>query len=76
MEEAHQGRDKATLEVVMKVARPLTHSQLEGLGLPTAQAIMPPSAVGPSQLPAAEAVQPPVVVASQLPQPMLPPSAA
>ena len=32
MEEAHQGRDAATLEVVMEAARPLTRGQLEGLG--------------------------------------------
>ena len=38
MEEARQGRDVATLEVVREAARPLTHSQLEGLGGRTEQA--------------------------------------
>ena len=35
VEEAGQGRDGATLEVVMEVVGLLTHSQLEGLGAPT-----------------------------------------
>ena len=34
VEEAHQGRDAATLEVVMEAATLLTHGQLEGLGVP------------------------------------------
>ena len=33
VEKAHQGRNVATLEVVMKAAKPLTHGQLEGLGV-------------------------------------------
>ena len=32
MEEARQGRDAATLEVVMEAAGPLPCGQLEGLG--------------------------------------------
>ena len=31
-EEAHQGRNMATLEVVIEAASPLMHGQLEGLG--------------------------------------------
>ena len=38
VEEARQGRDAATLEVVMEAAGPLTCSQLEGLGARTRQA--------------------------------------
>ena len=51
----------------------LTHGQLEGLGAPTSQAVMPPWAVGPSWLSMAAAVQPCVVVATQPPHPPLPP---
>ena len=61
MEEAHQGRDVATLEVVMEAAGPLTHGQLEGLGAHTGQAH--PEATRPSHLPMAAVVQPPMVVA-------------
>ena len=32
VEEAHQGRDVATLELVIEAAGPLTYGQLEGLG--------------------------------------------
>ena len=39
MEEARQGRDAATLEVVMEAAGPLTYSQLEGLGVHAGQAL-------------------------------------
>ena len=38
VEEARQGRDAATLEVVMEAAGPLTHGQLEGLGARARQA--------------------------------------
>ena len=38
MEEARQGRDAATLEVVMEAAGPLTRGQLEGLGARARQA--------------------------------------
>ena len=37
-EEARQGRDAATLEVVMEAAGPLTRGQLEGLGARAGQA--------------------------------------
>ena len=33
VEEARQGRDMATLEMVMEAASPFTHDQLEGLGV-------------------------------------------
>ena len=38
VEEARQGRDGATLELVMEAAGQLTHGQLEGLGVRTGQA--------------------------------------
>ena len=38
MEEARQGRDAATLEVVIEAARLLTHAQLKGLGVHAGQA--------------------------------------
>ena len=38
MEEARQGRDAVTLEVVMEAAGPLTSGQLEGLGARSGQA--------------------------------------
>ena len=41
IDEAHQGRDIATLEVVMEAARFLTHSQLESLGALAGQVVMP-----------------------------------
>ena len=61
MEEACQGRDAATLEVVMEVAGPLTCGQLEGLGVHAGQA--QPEATGLSHPPMAMVVQPPMVVA-------------
>ena len=61
MEEARQGRDAATLEVVMEAAGPLTHGQLEGLGARTRQ--VQPQLTMPSHLPMATAVELPVVVA-------------
>ena len=60
MEESCQGRDAATLEVVMNAAGPLTHGQLEGLGAYAGQAH--PKAVKPSRLPMAVVVQPTMVV--------------
>ena len=60
MEKARQGRDAATLEVVMEAAGPLTHSQLEGLGARTRQAH--PEVARLSHLPMAVALQPPMVV--------------
>ena len=42
MEDQQQGRDVATLEVVMEAAVPLKRSQLEGLGMPTRQAVVSP----------------------------------
>ena len=60
-EEAHQGRDAATLEVVMEAAGPLTHGQLEGLGACAGQAH--PKVTRPSCSPMATVVQPPMVVA-------------
>ena len=60
-EEAHQGRDAATLEVVREAAGLLIHSQLEGLGAHARQAH--PKVAGPSHPFAAVAVQPPMVVA-------------
>ena len=60
-EEAHQGRDAATLEVVMEAAGSLIHGQLEGLGARAGQAHA--KVVGPSGSTMAVAFQPPVVVA-------------
>ena len=40
--EARQGKDAATLEVVMEAAEPLTHSQLEGFGMLSKQVFAPP----------------------------------
>ena len=37
-EEAHQGRDAATLEVVMETAGMLMYGEVEGLGVRTRQA--------------------------------------
>ena len=45
---AHQGRDVATLELVMEATGQLTYSQPEGLGVPTIQAAAPPLGAGPS----------------------------
>ena len=59
-EDAHQGRDAATLEVVMEATGPLTHGQLEGLGAHTRQAH--PEVAGPSCLSTAVVVQLHVVV--------------
>ena len=61
VEEARQARDAATLEVVMEAAGPLTHGQLEGLGVCTWQAHL--QVTMPSCPPVAAAVQTPVVVA-------------
>ena len=61
VEEAHQGGDAATLGVVIKAAGPLTHGQLEGLGMRARQAHA--EVTGPSCPPTAMAVQLPVVVA-------------
>ena len=61
MEEARQGRDAPTLEVVMEAAGPLTCGQLEGLGVCTGQAHA--KVTGQSHLPMATAIQPPMVVA-------------
>ena len=61
VEEVHQGRDVATLEVVMEAAGPLTCGQLEGLGARAGQAH--PNGAGPSHPSVAVAFQPPVVVA-------------
>ena len=41
-EEAHQGRDAATLEVVIEAAESLVNGQLEGLGVLARQVIAPP----------------------------------
>ena len=59
-EEAHQGSDVATLEVVIEAAGPLTHGQLEGLGVRTAK--VHPEVVRLSHPPMAVAVQLPIVV--------------
>ena len=61
VEEARQGKDAATLEVVVEAAGPLMHGQLEGLGVHAGQAH--PKTAGPSHPFAAVAVQLPVVVA-------------
>ena len=61
MEEARQGRDAATLKVVMEAAKLLTCGQLEALGAHTGQAH--PKVAGLSHLPTAVVVQMPVVVA-------------
>ena len=45
----------------MEAARPLKHSQLEGLGAPTIQVVAPPLVAGLSQLLMAEVFQPPMV---------------
>ena len=42
VEEARQGRDVASLEVVMGAAGLLTFGQLEGLGVLTGRVIAPP----------------------------------
>ena len=41
-ENAHQGRDAATLELVMQAAGPSTHGQLEGLGVLARQVVTAP----------------------------------
>ena len=61
MEHACQGRDAATLEVVMEAAGLLTHGQLEVLGVRTGQ--VHPETAGPSSPSVAVAVQLPMVVA-------------
>ena len=61
-EEAPQGRDVATFELVMEAAGPLMHGQLEGLGVCSGQ--VPPEAIGPSQPSTAVVVQSPMVAAS------------
>ena len=57
-EEARQGRDAATLEVVIEVAGLLTCGQLEGLGVCAGQAHS--KASGPSCPPVAMVAQPPM----------------
>ena len=57
MEEAYQGRNVTTLEVVMKVGGPYMHGLMEGLEGHTMPAGGPSSVAGPSQLPIAEVVQ-------------------
>ena len=47
-EKAHHIRDADALEVVIEAAGLLTYSQLEGLGVPTTQAVLCPLAAGPS----------------------------
>ena len=42
VEGVHQRRDSATLEVVIEAAGPLTCGQLEGLGFPSSQVVVPP----------------------------------
>ena len=64
MEEAYQGSNIATLEVVIEAAGLLMHSQAEGLGPTTIQEVVPPLVARISQPPNVEAVQPPMVVAS------------
>ena len=61
VEEARQGRDMATLEMVMEAASPFIHGQLEGLGVCARQAH--PKVAGPSCPSTAVVVQPPVMVA-------------
>ena len=56
VEETCQGRDIATLEIVMEAAGMLTHGQVEGLEGPTVQASGPSMVAGPIQLCTAEAV--------------------
>ena len=60
-EDARQGRDVATLQVVIEAASPLMLGQLGGLGAQTRQAH--PEVAGPSCLSTAVVVQPPVLVA-------------
>ena len=60
-EEAHQGKDAATLEIVMESASLLMHGQLEGLGAWAKQAHA--KVAGLSHPSTSMAVQPPVVVA-------------
>ena len=60
-EEARQGRDAATLEVVMEAAGPLTRGQLEGLGVRAGQAH--PQVSWLSHPPGAMVVEPPIEVA-------------
>ena len=63
-EEAHHGRDAATLEVVIEAAGPLTFRQLEGLGLPTIQVVVPPLESGLSKLSMSVVAQLSIVVAT------------
>ena len=62
VEDACQGGEAATLGVVKEATGLLTDSQLKGLGVPTAQAIAPSLAAGPSQPSATVAGQSPTVV--------------
>ena len=48
-QEAHQGRDAATLEVVMEATGPFTRSQLGDLGALATQTVAPPLVGRPSQ---------------------------
>ena len=61
MEEARQGRDAATLEVVMEAAGPLTRGQLEGLGACTRRRNL--RQLRQAARPWLSAVEPPMVVA-------------
>ena len=61
MEEAHQGSNAGTLEVVMEAAGPLTCGQLAGLGARAGQA--QPEVTMLSCPPMSMAVQLPIVVA-------------
>ena len=60
VEEARQGRDAATLEVVMEAARLLTCGQLEGLGVCAGKA--QPQVTMLSHPSMATVVEPPVEV--------------
>ena len=48
VEEACQGRDAATLRVVLEADGPLAHGQLEDLGVPIKQVVAPLWVAGPS----------------------------
>ena len=62
VEEAHLGRDAATLEVVMEAAESLKRGQLEGFRVHARHA--PPKVAGPRQVSRAVAVEPFMVVAA------------
>ena len=75
-EEVYQGRDAATLEIVIKAGGPLTCCQLEDLWVTATHLVAPHLVARPSQPSTDVAVRPTMVVANLPLQLYLPPPVA